>query len=79
MEALETFRGLYSDAQMIIPNKVLAATMDVNAGLGEAYGKTKRLERRLQIELSGGRSTMRPHAAGPWGVRADGQARLTRQ
>lgn len=46
-EARESFRELYSDAQMIIPDKVLAAAMDVSAGLGEAYGKARRLERRL--------------------------------
>lgn len=53
-EAREAFRALYSDAQMILPDQVLTAAMDVSAGLGEAYGKTKRLERRLQIKLSGG-------------------------
>lgn len=53
--ARQVFRELYSDAQMILPDKVLAAAMDVSAGLGEAYGKAKRLERRLQIEPPGGR------------------------
>lgn len=47
MEARESFRELYSDAQMIIPDKVLAAAMEVSAGLGEAYGKARRLEQRL--------------------------------
>ena len=47
MEARESFRELYSDAQMIIPDKVLATAMEVSAGLGEAYGKAKRLEQRL--------------------------------
>lgn len=46
-EARESFRELYSDAQMIIPDKVLAAAMEVSAGLGEAYGKARRLEERL--------------------------------
>jgi hypothetical protein len=46
-EARESFRELYSDAQMIIPDKVLAAAMEVSAGLGVAYGKARRLEERL--------------------------------
>jgi hypothetical protein len=46
-EARESFRELYSDAQMIVPDQVLAAAMEVSAGLGEAYGKARRLERRL--------------------------------
>lgn len=46
-EARESFRELYSDAQMIIPDNVLAAAMEVSAGLGEAYGKARRLEERL--------------------------------
>jgi len=54
VKAREAFRELYSDAQMILPDEVLAAAMDVSAGLGEAYGKTKRLEQRLQTALSGG-------------------------
>ena len=60
MKARQTFRELYSDAQMILPEKVLAAAMDVSAGLGEAYGRTKRLERRLQIEPSIGRAADDP-------------------
>jgi hypothetical protein len=46
-QARESFRELYSDAQMMIPDTVLAAAMDVSAGLGEAYGKARRLEQRL--------------------------------
>jgi hypothetical protein len=52
--ARETFRELYSDAQMILPDRVLAAAMDMSYGLGQAYGKAKRLERRLYPEPSGG-------------------------
>jgi hypothetical protein len=47
--ARESFRELYSNAQMIIPDQVLAAAIDVSAGLGEAYGKARRLERRLSV------------------------------
>jgi hypothetical protein len=46
-KARESFRELYSDAQMIVPDKVLAAAMEVSASLGRAYGMAKRLERRL--------------------------------
>lgn len=52
--ARETFRELYSDAQMILPDRVLAAAMDMSYGLGQAYGKARRLERRLYSEPSGG-------------------------
>jgi predicted alpha/beta-hydrolase family hydrolase len=45
-KARESFRELYSDAQMIIPDTVLAAAADVSAGLGQAYGRARRLERR---------------------------------
>jgi hypothetical protein len=51
----ETFRELYSDAQMMLPDQVLAAAMDMSYGLGQAYGKARRLERRLHLEPSGGR------------------------
>jgi hypothetical protein len=44
--ARKSFRELYSDAQMILPDQVLDSAMDVSAGLGEAYGKARRLERR---------------------------------
>lgn len=47
MTARKSFRELYSDAQMIIPDKVLASAMDVSAHLGVAYGKARGLERRL--------------------------------
>jgi hypothetical protein len=53
-EARESFRELYSDAQMIIPDKVMAAAMDVSAGLGKAYGRAKRLERRLSGDRAAG-------------------------
>jgi hypothetical protein len=43
-EARQTYRNLYSDAQMILPDKVLAAAVPVNTGLGDAYGMIKRLE-----------------------------------
>jgi type II secretory pathway pseudopilin PulG len=45
-EARESFRELYSEAQMIIPDTVLAAAADVSSGLGQAYGRARRLERR---------------------------------
>ena len=40
-KARESFRELYSDAQMIIPDTVLAAAADVSAGLGQAYGRAR--------------------------------------
>jgi hypothetical protein len=43
-DARESFRDLYSDAQMILPDKVLEAATSVSACLGEAYGLVKRLE-----------------------------------
>ena len=43
-DARQGFRDLYSDAQMILPDKVLNAAMSVSASLGEAYGLIKRLE-----------------------------------
>jgi hypothetical protein len=46
LAARKRFRELYSDAQMVVPDKVLGSAMDVSAGLGEAYGKARRLERR---------------------------------
>jgi hypothetical protein len=46
-KARDSFRELYSDAQMMIPDTVLAAAMDVSAGLGEAYGTARRLEQRV--------------------------------
>ncbi len=51
--ARETFRELYSDAQMILPDQVLAAAMEMSYGLGQAYGKARRLERRRRSEPSG--------------------------
>jgi hypothetical protein len=52
--ARQSFRELYSDAQMIVPDKVLNATMLVSACLGEAYGMVKRVEAgkpRMRPEL----------------------------
>jgi type II secretory pathway pseudopilin PulG len=43
-KAREGFRELYSDAQMILPDRVLDQAMSVSASLGEAYGMVKRLE-----------------------------------
>jgi hypothetical protein len=58
--ARETFRELYSDAQMVLPDRVLAAAMDMSYGLGQAYRKAKRLERRLYSEPSDGTPTDDP-------------------
>ena len=43
-DARQSFRDLYSDAQMILPGKVLNAAISVSASLGEGYGMIKRLE-----------------------------------
>jgi hypothetical protein len=43
-QARDSFRDLYSDAQMMLPDRVLEAAAEVSAGLGEAYGMIKRLE-----------------------------------
>jgi type II secretory pathway pseudopilin PulG len=43
-KARKKYRDLYSDAQMILPDKVLFAAALVNDGLGNAYGMVKRLE-----------------------------------
>jgi hypothetical protein len=43
-EARRKFRDLYSDAQMIVPDPVLEAAVEVSAALGEAYGMARRLE-----------------------------------
>jgi type II secretory pathway pseudopilin PulG len=40
----QSFRDLYSDAQMILPDKVLNSAISVSASLGGAYGMIKRLE-----------------------------------
>jgi len=42
--ARQAYRDLYSDAQMVFPDKVLAVASSVNEGLGDAYGKARRLE-----------------------------------
>lgn len=44
LEARSSFRELYSDAQMTLPDQVLDAAIAVSAVLGEAYGMLKRLE-----------------------------------
>ena len=54
-DARQSFRDLYSDAQMILPDKVLDAAMSVSASLGEAYGMVKRRETgkpRIRPDLS---------------------------
>src|SRR5580658_5124600 len=43
-KARQTYRDLYSDAQMILPDDVLDAAASVSEGLGQAYGMVKRLE-----------------------------------
>jgi hypothetical protein len=43
-EARRKFRDLYSDAQMILPDPVLEAAVEVSAALGDAYGIARRLE-----------------------------------
>jgi hypothetical protein len=43
-EARKNFRDLYSEAQMIVPDPVLEAALQVSAALGEAYGTARRLE-----------------------------------
>lgn len=43
-EARERYRQLYSDAQMILPDKLLDGAASVSARLGESYGRVKRLE-----------------------------------
>lgn len=53
--ARQSFRDLYSDAQMILPDKVLNAATSVSASLGEAYGMIKRLEAgrpRIRTDLN---------------------------
>ena len=40
----QTYRDPYSDAQRILPNKVLKAGMSVNTSLGDTYRMIKRLE-----------------------------------
>jgi hypothetical protein len=51
----QSFRDLYSEAQMILPDKVLNAATSVSASLGQAYGMIKRLEAdqsRIRPELN---------------------------
>lgn len=43
-KARQTYRNLYSDAQMILPDQVLEAAVPVNTCLGDTYGMIKRLE-----------------------------------
>jgi hypothetical protein len=42
--ARKNFRDVYSEAQMVLPDKVLDAAISVSEDLGEAYGISKRLE-----------------------------------
>lgn len=43
-KARQTYRDLYSYAQMILPDEVLKAAVPVNSCLGDTYGMIKRLE-----------------------------------
>ncbi len=43
-EARKKFRDLYSEAQMIVPDPVLEAAVEVSAALGDAYGIARRQE-----------------------------------
>jgi hypothetical protein len=43
-QARQRFRELYSDAQMIMPDRVLEYAIKVSQALGEAYGEVKRLD-----------------------------------
>jgi hypothetical protein len=43
-EARRTYRDLYSEAQMILPDTVFGAAVSVNEGLGRAYGLARQLE-----------------------------------
>jgi len=43
-KARKTYRDLYSDAQMILPDNILAAAVAVHTCLGDTYGMIKRLE-----------------------------------
>jgi hypothetical protein len=42
--ARQAFREIYSDAQMILPDHVLQAAIQVSLALGDGYGMIKRLE-----------------------------------
>jgi hypothetical protein len=42
--ARQAFRDLYSEAQMILPDKILDSAVLVNDGLGQVYGTVRRLE-----------------------------------
>jgi len=54
-KARQAYRDLYSDAQMIFPDKVLKAAASVNTSLGDAYGMIRRLEAaRPQVETADG-------------------------
>ena len=43
-EARRKFRDLYAEAQMILPDPVLEAAVEVSAILGDAYGIVRRLQ-----------------------------------
>lgn len=53
--ARQAYRDLYSEAQMIMPDRVLEAAVLVNEGLAAAYGTARRLEasnsRDLEAEI----------------------------
>jgi hypothetical protein len=52
-KARQGYRDLYSDAQMIFPDRVLKAAASVNTSLGDAYGMIRRLEAaRPQVETA---------------------------
>jgi type II secretory pathway pseudopilin PulG len=46
-EARQHFREVYSNAQMILPDRVLDYARSASGALGEAYGKLRRLDARL--------------------------------
>jgi hypothetical protein len=53
--ARQGFRDVYSDAQMILPDRVLNAAIEVSSALGDAYGMIKRLENgELRAASAGG-------------------------
>jgi hypothetical protein len=43
-EARRKFRDLYAEAQMVLPDPVLGAAVEVSAALGDAYGIARRLQ-----------------------------------
>ena len=55
-DARQAYRDLYSEAQMIFPDEVLAAALTVNEALGDAYGMVWRLESAMPRTDTGQRS-----------------------